>query len=197
MVSWVGGLLMQRSVNSFSREVIAGKTYANTFNSFFISVFSAYATAAGIITGQNAGKQNFTNIRGYNRRLLLMSLCWSAVIWIVNLCVPGTLLGLLAGDSVPVEIMEAGTWYLRSCSIGYPGLCILLICRSSLQSMGQYKILPWLGIQEMMINTAMAFLALYFGYQYVCLANVLKWHLPGLVACVCYRKYLKMQEEKC
>ncbi len=197
MVTWLGGLMMQRSVNSFSREIIAAKAYANTFNSFFISVFSAYATAAGIITGQNAGKQNFANIRSYNQRLLFMSLCWSAVFWIVNLCAPGTLLGLLVGDSMPPEIMQAGTWYLRSCSIGYPGLCVLLICRSSLQSMGQYKILPWLGIQEMLINTILAFLALYFGYRCVCLANVMKWHLPGLTAYVCYQKYLKMQKQKC
>lgn len=59
MVIWLGSLLMQRSVNGFSGEIIAATAYANTVNAFFMSIFSAYATAAGIIAGQNKGKQIF------------------------------------------------------------------------------------------------------------------------------------------
>lgn len=197
MVIWLGSLLMQRSVNGFSGEIIAATAYANTVNAFFMSIFSAYATAAGIITGQNKGKQNFANIQSYHQRLLRMSFCWCAAFGMVNLCASGTILGLLAGESITPGIIQAGTCYLRICSVGYPGLCLLLICRSSLQSMGQYKILPWLGLQEMLANMILALLAPRFGYLCVCLANVIKWSLPGLTACVCHRKYLKSQKQKC
>lgn len=194
MVIWLGALLMQRSVNGFSKELIAATAYANTVNSLFISVFSAYATAAGIITGQNEGMKNFKNIRSYNRRLLFMSLVWGAVFLMVNLCASGTLLKLLAGELAALEIIRAGSLNLCISSIGYFGLCVLLICRSSLQSLGQYKILPWLGIQEMLANMILALLAPRFGYSCVCLANVLKWSIPGLTAGVWYQKCMKTQK---
>lgn len=192
----IGALFMQKAVNGLSTELIAANSYANTINSVIMEPLSAYATASGIITGQNEGCHNLKNIQKYNRYLLRRDLLWCAFFILLNLSASPYIVRFLSGSGTSMNIIWAGALWLRICCFGYPVLCILVICRNALQSMGQYKILPVLGIMESLINMVMALFVSRYGYSFVCFSVVLKWMVPGIAAGIWYRKCIKNRSQK-
>lgn len=187
----VGVIAMQRGVNRFSDATVAAVTCAGTVNELAISVFSAYATASGILTGRSTGRGDWADIRRINRTLLKGSLLWAAVFSLVYLFAAEWVLRLIVGAEAESVLLQAGAMWLHGCCLGYPGLCVLLVCRSALQSMGRNRALPFLGVLEMLSNLVMAALIPWGGFWCVCLNQILKWSLPGLVAGIEYRGCLR------
>lgn len=187
----IGSLVMQKAVNGLSTELIAADAYANTLNSVFLEPLSAYAVAAGIITGQNAGDHNLRNIQIYNRHLLRRDFLWCIFFMLLNLTAAPYMIRILAGDNASMAVIRAGSLWLRVVCLGYPPLCVLLICRNALQSLGQYKILLTMGGMESLTDMFMSVLVPRYGYLTICFAVILKWSIPGMTALVWYRSCLR------
>lgn len=194
----LGTLSMQKAVNRLSSEIIAANAYVGTINGVLVELYYAYAVAAGVIAGQNTGRKNVELIRFYNRKLIFRDFCWSAGFILLSLSAAPWLICLLAGSGAALEVIGAGSMGLRICCVGYPGVCLLMISRNVLQSMGDYTILPLLGFMEMMVNVVMSFLVPEYGYPVIFLAVCLKWWIPGTVAYMWYRRSLeKMLNSTC
>lgn len=192
----IGALYMQKAVNGLSVGMIAANSYASTLTSMFMQPLCAYATAAGIITGQNEGCRNLKNIRKYNRYLFQRGFLWCVFFMVLHLSAAPHMVRILSGQGVSEEVVQAGALWLRICCFGYPALFLLLLCRNALQSMGHYRILPFLGILESFVNTGMALFVSRYGYLFVCFAILLKWTLPGITAWIWYRRCIRKREQK-
>lgn len=195
VIGW-GSMMMQREINRLPGEVIAGDAYGDVINNFLMEPLCAYATAAGIITGQNEGIRNADRIRHFNRHLFGRSLFWCIGFLLLGFFASSQILRILAGAETPRPVIEAGVLLFQFCCIGYPGLCALLIFRSALQSLGEYGILPWLGVTEMVISVVLSRFVADYGYRVVGFPYMLRWYVPGILALIWYRYALKQREEQ-
>ena len=195
VIGW-GSMMMQREINRLPEEIIAGDAYGDVINNFLMEPLCAYATAAGIITGQNEGKRNAKLIRRFNRHLFGRALFWCVGFLLLGFFSTPRILRILAGAETPRPVIAAGVLLFRFCCIGYPGLCALLIFRSALQSLGEYGILPWLGVTEMVISMVLSRFVADYGYRVVVFSYMLRWYVPGILALIWYRYALKQREEQ-
>jgi Na+-driven multidrug efflux pump len=187
----VGTFVMQRMENVLSVELLAGDTYADRIYELFTEIISAYGTATVIITGQNVERGQYQTIRSYNKRLIVGTLKWSILFFVLSLTVGRWMVEVMAGGDALPEVISAGVLELRVICIGYPLLATLIIYRYALQTMGEYRAMPVFGLLEMGMNILMALMIGPMGYLAVCLAVLLKWIVPGIAAVIWYHIHMK------
>lgn len=186
-----GAVVMQKAVNKMPEGLIAANTYASVLAAFFVELFSAYATAAGIIAGQNKGSLHVANIKKYNRSVFIRCGCWCICVFVLFHAGGRWLFGLLAGRNVPEQVLLEGMRWLRICSYGYPGLVLLLVCRNVMQAMGYHRVLPMLGLIEMTINILLAGFVPAYQCLAVSISMVLKWSVPGVISYFVFRRMMR------
>jgi Na+-driven multidrug efflux pump len=187
----VGTFVMQRMENALSVELLAGDTYADRIYELFTEIISAYGTASVIITGQNVERRQYQVIRDYNRRLMAGGIGWSILFLLISLIAGNWMVEILAGEAALPEVVSAGALELRVICLGYPLLTALIIYRYTLQTMGEYRAMPFFGLLEMGMNILMAMMISRIGYLAVCLAVLLKWVVPGGAAVIWYHTHMK------
>ena len=107
------------------------------------------------------------------------------------------MLRLLAGADAGKSVISAGYIWLIICTPGFFGLGTAMICRNSLQAMGSYQHLIYLGIIEMFVTIFFAVLVVpKFGYQAYCISILTKWTILGIAAEYWYRKKMKKMMPK-
>ena len=188
----IGYMAVQRCVNLYSVDVIAGYTYAMSLMNLFMQPLCAYAIAANIMSAQNVGSGSPEMAFYYNRKMTVHSLYWCAgYVLLAPVWVP-SLMRLLAGPGVSAGLLQAGNSWLYVAVASYPFLVVLMIGRNALQGMGYYKVLLLLGFLEMAARFFSAWVLVpLMGYTAVCLNTALVWGLPGLTALWLYRKRMK------
>lgn len=188
----IGYMAVQRCVNLYSVDVIAGYTYAMSLMNLFMQPLCAYAIAANIMSAQNVGSGSPEMAFYYNRKMTVHSLYWCAgYVLLAPVWVP-SLMRLLAGPGVSPGLLQAGNSWLYVAVASYPFLVVLMIGRNALQGMGYYKVLLLLGFLEMAARFFSAWVLVpLMGYTAVCLNTALVWGLPGLTALWLYRKRMK------
>ena len=145
----IGYMAVQRCVNLYSVDVIAGYTYAMSLMNLFMQPLCAYAIAANIMSAQNVGSGSPEMAFYYNRKMTVHSLYWCAgYVLLAPVWVP-SLMRLLAGAGVSVGLLQAGNSWLYVAVASYPFLVVLMIGRNALQGMGYYKVLLLLGFLAM------------------------------------------------
>ncbi len=186
----VGSFFMQREINGLSTELLAGYSYAaGTLNGFFMQPLEVCATAAQVSAAQNYGSANYRLLRVYVRKMIYLSLVFSAAL--IGICYLGghTLMRMLAGTGAPEEVLRAGTFWMMVCSPTYPLLALIFICRNCIQVLGGYWEMQALGLTEMCVTIFMALVAVpKMGYPAVCLSVAVSWTVCGLMALWFYRK---------
>ena len=188
----IGYMAVQRRINLYSVDVIAGYTYAMSLMNLFMQPLCAYTIAANIMSAQNVGSGSPEMVFYYNRKMTRHSLYWCAVyVLLAPVWIP-SLMRLLAGEGASAVLLQAGSGWLYVAVVSYPLLVFLMIGRNALQGMGYYKVLLLLGFLEMAARffSAWALIPL-MGYAAVCFNTALVWGLPGLTALRLYRKRMK------
>ena len=192
----VGSFFMQRMENSLLPELLAGDTYSDQYTSLFTELLSVYGTAAVVIVGQNVGRGDYRMVHDYVRRLYRRSLPVCLLIVIVSLAFAPAMIRGLAGDGASLQAVQAGIFQMRIIVVSYPFLTALVILRYSLQSMGDYRAMPFFGFIEMTINIAMASLIPRIGYLAVCLGLALSRIGAGFAAILRYRRFMRHKLQK-
>ncbi len=188
----VGGFVMQRAKNALAPSMLAGYSLADTLSNFYLVPLSALAQTASVAAGQNMGRKKYENIRRYNRKILLGHTAASGIILAISLLTGPAALRLLAGPGANTAVIQAGARWLLICIPAFFGLGAAMICRNSLQAMGSYDKLMYLGLLEMGVTIAFALLALpRFGYDALCASIAVKWTALGAAAGYWYWKKLQ------
>lgn len=193
----IGNFFMQYAKNAFSPEILAGSSMADTLSNLFLVPSSALAQTAWVSVGQNMGRKKFKNIHLYNRRILAFHFGWTFLAILAGVLWGTEMLRLLAGADVGKSVISAGYIWLIICTPGFFGLGTAMICRNSLQAMGSYQHLIYLGIIEMSVTIFFAVLVVpKFGYQAYCISILTKWTILGIAAEYWYRKKMKKMMPK-
>lgn len=94
----------------------------------------------------------------------------------------------LAVDPVML-LVGTGSLTLGVLVCSYPLLCVRMICRNGLQSIGCYRDLLLFGMTELLMNLFLALLLIpNLGFGAACFRTAFIWGIPGLIAGLVYRK---------
>lgn len=174
-VMCIGQLAMQAAVNALGSDAIAGYTAATKADQVSVLINNAFGIAISNFTAQNYGARLGTRIRQGVRASLIQTEA-------ANLLMCGLI--LLFKDLVPALFVEAPTSAIMAYSNGYLTtvapfyllLGLLLVVRSTIQSMGNGTAPFAACIVELIMRIGGTFgLASLIGYTGICLASPLAW----------------------
>ncbi|MBS6397977.1 MAG: MATE family efflux transporter [Clostridiales bacterium] len=174
-VMCIGQLAMQGAVNALGAEAIAGYTAATKVDQISVLVNTAFGIAVSNFVAQNYGAGLAERIK----KGFMACLCQASI---VNIGM-GMVMIFYSHMIVPLfvehptkEIIEYSNGYLLTVSPFYFILGILVICRSTIQSIGN-SWAPFIAcIVELVLRVvATTVLAKSVGYIGVCFATPLAW----------------------
>lgn len=134
----VGNIIIQRLINGFGSDVIAGYSAAIKLNNMVITAFSTLSNGISNFAAQNLGAGKYDRVRAGFRSGL-------KIVWM--LCVPIVALYLLAGrsliyifvDSPTGKAMDTGLMFLRIVSPFYVVISAKIIADGILRGVGMMR----------------------------------------------------------
>ncbi|MDO5415798.1 MAG: MATE family efflux transporter [Lachnospiraceae bacterium] len=185
-----GDLFLQRTVNTFPVEMIAGQTWAVRLQTVLLVLPGELGTASGVITGQNVGAGNRENIRRYHRRLVRW-MVWYGLMAIGVVYLMGyPLLRILTGTNQTAVAVSAADW-IRITVSAFPAAFFILY-RNALQAMGRYVQVVCLGILHLAVMLVTAYvLAPAFGYEAAAFGVAAGWMLQTAAGVFFFRHAMK------
>lgn len=187
-----GAFVLQRRVNQFPVDTIAGYTYANSLMNLFTQPLTAYVIAANIMSAQNVGRGDWNMAAACNRRMTIHSMAWCVFYAAAAPAAVPALMRLMAGEGAYPQVLEAGINWLLVVPFSYPFLVFLMICRNALQGMGRYQSLVLLGFLEMVVKLFAAWVLIpRLGYGALCLSTFFIWAVPGLTGLWLYKRRMR------
>lgn len=190
-VMCIGQIAMQAAVNAIGPEAIAGYTAATKVDQLSVLINNAFGVAIASYVAQNYGAGRWDRIRSGVKAGLIQTeivnifLC-ALILGGRNLVVPMFI------DNPTAEIIGYANGYLLSVAPFYLLLGLLLIVRSSVQSMGNGKAPFAACITELILRIAATFgLQYLLGYVGICLASPIAWFGASLLLVVVYCTMIK------
>ena len=191
----VGSVILQSSINSFGTATITGHTAARKFHDLCMLPLGTICTASATFVSQNYGARKKERIGQGIRAGLLLGSAWSAFVLLVVLLFGAQLIRLLTGTS-DAEAVAVAMKYLYWNVPFYAVLNVLLVMRNSLQALGDRTIPVVASSIEMAGKFAGAFLLSgWIGYLGVCLTEPISWIACGALVMAGFRKRIRQLNE--
>lgn len=178
----LGTVIMQRSINTLSLELIAADTYAENILNVWVELLAGFGTTAMIMTAQNSRNVKAGHYKKMMKILILNSMSMSVLGILFGYFGMPYVLQLIAGTSVDSAICASAILWFRIASIGFIGLTFLLVGRNALHSMGKWQMMPILGGVGLLCNIFCAMFVPRYGILSIAGAYILKWGVPGMIA---------------
>lgn len=191
----LGGMIVQKIINTLGVTFIAGYTATNKLYGILEIAAISYGYATSTYAGQNLGAGRITRIRKGVHAAAITGVLTACVITVFMLVFGRGITGSFISGT-PEEVAEASriAWeYLVLMSVCLPVLYILHIYRSALQGMGDTVMPMASGIAEFVMRTGSALLLpALIGYWGVFWAEVLAWTGADLILVPSY--YLSLRK---
>ncbi|MBQ8080621.1 MAG: MATE family efflux transporter [Clostridia bacterium] len=174
----IGGLVLQRVVNSFGFLFMAGYSTASRFQGMLEMAGSSLGAGVATFTGQNVGAQKPERVREGVRKSAWIGILLALMIMGVVLLLGRPFLTLFIEDDPAVadQVLDYASTFLRVMSAGLSALYLLFVFRSALQGMGDTLIPMLSGVVELIMRVLSALLLpRLLGEWGVYLAEVLAW----------------------
>lgn len=182
----VGAIILQAALNSLGPLAVAAYTAAQKIDMVAVLPMMSFGLAMATYTGQNYGARDLARIRLGVRQCCLMSVGFSILIAMANIMGGHYLIALFVGEGQS-RVIEMGRTYLLVNGSMYWALALLFIYRNTLQGLGQSLVPTLAGVMELLMRAlAAVVLAVWWGFNGVCLANPLAWIGAALPLGVAY-----------
>ncbi len=192
MIIGLGAFLFQRRINTLPEDILTGYSYGQVPVNFLMSSLGAFAVTAGLITGQNRGRDRIREADRWNQKLLAASIILCVIYIVSVLMFAPVIIRFLSGAELSETSLQAGSRILRIQICALPLVSCYIIMRNSLQSMGVYRALPLLGGLEAAVCLIFAWgLMPQYGYTAVCWCAAFKWGIPAVTGVLIYRRCLR------
>lgn len=178
LVIGFGGMAVQRVVNGFGREFIAGFTATNKLYGLMEMAGTSYGAAIAAYTGQNYGAGKPRRIRDGIRASVLMSAATSLLIAAALFFLGRMVLSLFVDPAEPMkeQVLDIGQTYLRFMLAALVVLYLLYVYRSALQGMGDTMTPMLSGVVELAMRVgAVMLLPLWLGQDGIYFAEPAAW----------------------
>jgi len=185
----VGGLIVQRYVNAYGTEFVAGIAAAKRMYSLLMIAGGALEASIATFIAQNFGAKQFDRVKQGLKDGLKLALCSVALIMAITLPLGRQILSLLIdGDPQQVGlVLDIGTRQLRVMTLGLPFLYLLFIYRSALQGLGNTFIPMMSGFVELGLRiVSVVLLTRVLGDWGVMLSDPLAWPFAMTLLLVSY-----------
>ena len=185
----LGGLIVQRYINGYGENFVAGIAAAKRMYSLLLVMCGAVEAAVATFVAQNFGAGKLERVRHGMHDGLKMMLLSTAVVMAITLPFGRHIMGLLlSGDPAQVAaVLDIATTQLRIFALGLPILSLLFLYRSALQGIGN-TIIPMLsGFLEliMRVGTVVCLTPL-VGVWGVYLADAAGWIVAASLLAISY-----------
>ena len=199
-VTSIGSMCLQRVVNSFGKDVVAGFTAAARVEGITNIPMSGLGVATQTFVGQNFGAGNYGRIRDGVRRIFVLDLCMSVAMSTILFLFAEPVISLF-GEELNDAIMVAAKRYILAISQCYSLVAILFVMRNTLQGMGFTYANSVAGIGEFFGRLSVAFiLTPLLGFDAVCYAGPAAWLLADIPLIIIYlhkaRSFRKINNKK-
>jgi len=187
----VGGIFVQRVVNSNGMTFIAGYTAINKIYGLLELAGMSIGFAMTTYVGQNVGGGDFARVRRGVRSSLLLSVAIAAALAAAMVAFGGDLASLFISDEPELKALavDVSYAYLSNMSLFFPILYVLHVYRASLYGLGDTVIPMVSGGMEMAMRIAAVLLvpALMPGVNGVYICEPAAWlGAVGILAPVYY-----------
>ena len=174
-VMCIGLLAVQAAVNALGSNAIAGFTAASKVDQLSVLINNAFGIAISNYVAQNYGAGLIQRIKEGIRASLIQITVANCIMCIGILLGRGLVVPFFL-ENPTSEIISYANTYLLIIAPFYPLLGLLLVYRSSIQSMGNGRTPFMACVIELFMRVTAAFgLAHLFGYLGVCFATPLAW----------------------
>lgn len=152
---WCGTFMIQRQVNQMSAAHISGYMYAVLVEDLLLIPIWATKDAAAYIMAQNAGAGKVTQLRKYFWRLNRLEWLFCLIVWGVIWLWGPSVIRFVVGPASEEVTSYVERWF-QICMIGFPALSMDQIGGVSLQAMGAYRTMGFLGLLEGVLGIVLA-----------------------------------------
>lgn len=207
-ITAIGIIMLQKTINKFGENIIAGFAIAMRVENLVIASFIALSIATATYTAQNFGAQKYIRIKQGAKSTIIIGMFFCAFFSSILMLLWDqiTELYLLTSDpattqATKIAIKKAARQYINIAIYNYPVLCLLITFRSLVQALGRTLIPLLAGVCELVMRVLGAVvLAHLFGYVGICCSPILAWYGAFFMVIGAYifniRKLLKSSSKK-
>lgn len=183
----LGGMSVQRLINSFGASVMAAYAAAGRIDSIAIQVIVSLGTALSVFTGQNIGQKRYDRIKAGLKDTLVMSVIASIVIACVAFFFGRNLMTLFLGEGDSPEAIRIGAEYLSIMGVAYLICGIMQSYQNVIRGAGDVNTCMVAGMTELAGRIFFAYLlAPMIGVTGIWIATPLSWGCGCVVPVVRY-----------
>ncbi len=192
----IGTIILQSAINGLGKEVIASHTLARKISEMFMIPYGAIAMTASAFISQNIGAREIGRVKRGLLTSILITAVWSTITVVTTYLIGDSLLGIIAGDN-NADIIDVAFYYLKINTPFYYVLGVLLVMRSSMQSMGMKLVPIASSIIELIGKFAITvFLIPTLHYFGVCISEPIIWIVMTLWLVIFYLIKIKKIEKE-
>ena len=196
----VGGLVLQRVVNSFRYAFVAGFNAASRLVGLLQLAGVSLGSAVGTFAGQNLGAGRIDRVKRGVRRAAQLSVVLGLIMAAVMIVFGEAVLGLFITDVDPAKVaetMEVAYTYLVVMDLGLPMLYLLFAYRTTLQGIGDTFIPMLSGVMELVMRILCALvLPLFMGEWGIYLSEIAAWAGAAVLLMWGYYHRIRQLERK-
>lgn len=154
----VGGMSVQRLINSFGTSVMAAYAAAVKVDNIAIQVIVSLGTALSVFTGQNIGQKKFDRIREGLRSTLFMSITAAVGIAALAFFFGRNVMMLFLGEESSGEAISIGATYLSIMGVAYIICGIMQSYQNVVRGAGDVNTCMVAGMTELAGRVVFAYL---------------------------------------
>lgn len=183
----LGGMSVQRLVNSFGSSVMAAYVAANRIDSIAIQVIVSIGTALSVFTGQNIAQNNFERIHDALRKTLALMLGASISIATMVLIFRTNLMSFFLDEQASIEAITIGATYLSIIGIAYVIAGIMQSYQNIIRGAGDVNTCMVAGLTELTGRIIFAYLlSSLIGVTGIWIATPLSWACGCVIPVIRY-----------
>ena len=183
----VGGMSVQRLINSFGTSVMAAYAAAVKVDNLAIQVIVSLCMALSVFTGQNIGQKNYDRIKQGLRSTLLMSITASLIIAALAFFFGSNVMRLFLGADSSPETIAIGAEYLSIMGVAYFICAIMQSHENVVRGAGDMNTCLVAGMTELAGRVIFAYLlSSFMGVTGIWIATPLSWGCGCIVPVIRY-----------
>lgn len=183
----LGGLSVQRLINTFGTAVMAGYTAAVKIDSIAIQVITSLGTALSVFTSQNIGTGRYDRIRTGLRGTLVLSLLSALLIASCAFFFGEPIIRLFLGENDSADTVATGVQYLSVIGVAYLICAVMQSYQNVIRGSGDVNTCMAAGMTELAGRIVFSYLlAPHMGALGIWVAVPLSWGCGCAVPVVRY-----------
>lgn len=183
----LGGMSVQRLINSYGATVMAAYIAANKVDSVAIQVIVSIGTSLSVFTGQNIGGNRYDRIKEGLRKTLALMVGSAITIAVLVFTFRYQLIALFLGSDASEEAFKVGTTYLTIIGVAYVIAGIMQSYQNVIRGAGDVNTCMVAGLTELSGKIIFAYLLSHFiGSTGIWIATPISWSCGCIVPLVRY-----------